>query len=386
MIPLSVPSLRGNELRYVSECIETEWISSSGSYVNRFERGIAQYINVPSAVACMNGTAALHTALILSGLGRDDEVVVPTLTFIAPINAVRYVGANPVFMDCDDHLNIDPDKLEEFLAKECDLTAGGLINKSSKRRIGGIIAVHVFGHPCDLKRIVALAETFQLVIIEDATESLGSYYEGGDGERRYTGTVGDFGCLSFNGNKLITTGGGGMILARNPLLAEKARYLTTQAKDDPERFVHHEIGYNYRLTNVQAAIGCAQLERIDEFIRIKRAHFSMYKRCLAGIRGLRMIEEPPGTRSNYWHYTLVVDERACGITADALRRKLGEREVETRPIWELNHRQRPYHGCQSYGVEKAIGYHQRCLNLPCSVGLDPAVIKEICRMIMDWCR
>lgn len=383
MIPLSVPSLKGNELKYVTECIETEWVSSAGSYVDRFERDVARYLEVPFAVACNNGTAALHTALLLHGLERDDEVLVPTLTFIAPVNAIRYVGAHPVFMDCDDRLNLDAAKLEEFLTRECEVTSRGVINRASKRRVGAILVVHVFGHPCDLAPIVALARRFGLAVIEDATEALGSVYEDWEGARRFAGTLGECGCLSFNGNKLVTTGGGGMVLTRDPALAERARYLTTQAKDDGERFIHHEVGYNYRLTNIQAAIGCAQLERVEEFIRIKRENFAAYRRCLADVPGVRLIEEPPKTRSNYWHYTLVLDEARYGVGAEALRKRLAARQIETRPIWELNHRQRPYRQCQAYRIEKAERYHAQCLNLPCSVGLDAALIPEICRVIRE---
>ncbi len=383
MIPLSVPSLKGNELKYVTECIETEWVSSAGSYVDRFERDVARYVEIPFAVACNNGTAALHTALLLNKLERDDEIIVPTLTFIAPVNTVRYVGAHPVFMDCDDYLNLDPVKFEEFLVRECEMTSRGLMNRATGRRVGAVIVVHVFGHPCNLAPITALARRFGLAVIEDATEALGSTYEDWEGARRFAGTIADTGCLSFNGNKLVTTGGGGMVLTADRALAERARYLTTQAKDDGERFTHHEVGYNYRLTNIQAAIGCAQLERVEEFIRIKRENFSLYRGHLADVPGLRLIEAPPKTRSNHWHYTLVVDEARYGRSADALRKRLAEHAIETRPIWELNHRQRPYRQCQAYRIEKAPRYHAQSLNLPCSVGLNPTLIPEICRVIVD---
>ncbi|MEK7153696.1 MAG: DegT/DnrJ/EryC1/StrS family aminotransferase, partial [Patescibacteria group bacterium] len=204
------------------------------------------------------------------------------------------------------------------------------------------------------------------------------------GARRYAGTIGDFGCLSFNGNKLITTGGGGMILTRQEALADKARYLTTQAKDDTERFIHNSIGYNYRMTNIQAAIGCAQMEKIGEFLNAKRENFEIYRECLAGVQGLTFIEEPPYACSNYWYYTLLVDEKKCGLNAEDLRKKLASREVETRPIWELNHRQKPYRHYQAYKIEKAVFYHRNCLNLPCSVGLDSTLIPKIGTMIKEW--
>lgn len=384
MIPLSVPSLKGNELKYVAECIETEWVSSVGSYVTRFEAEIARFTGSPHTVACMNGTSALHISLLLAGVAASDEVIVPTLTFIAPVNAVRYVGAHPVFMDCDDHLNIDPEKLETFLTQECLLTSKGLINKVSKRKISALVAVHVFGQPCNLKPIVELMHRYQLALIEDATESLGSFYTNWEGKSGHTGTIGTLGCLSFNGNKLITTGGGGMILTADKELAYKARYLTTQAKDDAKRFIHNKIGYNYRLTNVQAAIGCAQLEQINRFLETKKRNFEIYREALQGVEGLRLIDEPEGTISNRWHYTLVVDEQRFGMNAAALVVKLAKNEIESRPIWELNHRQRPYQGCQAYWIDKAIFYHERCLNLPCSVGLKPEEVQEVCRFIRGF--
>lgn len=381
MIPLCVPSLKGNELRYVSECIQTEWISSAGSFVDRFEKEVGNYLGSPFSIACINGTAALHISLLLSGVGAEDEVIIPTLTFIAPVNAVHYLGAYPVFMDCDDHLNLDAEKLERFLSEECLMTSAGLINKLTRRRIRAILPVHVYGNPCDLESINRLADQFQLALIEDSTESLGSFYKNWNGEKRYTGTLGDFGSLSFNGNKLITTGGGGMIFTSDQKLAERARYLTTQAKDDAVRFIHHEVGFNYRLTNIQAAIGCAQLERVNEFIEIKRKNFSIYRECLLDTEGLSWIEEPTYGYSNRWHYTLVVNEKKFHQSAEDISKRLAQNKIETRPIWELNHRQKPYLNSQSYKVEKAIEYHQNSLNLPCSVSLSPSLIPEICELI-----
>ena len=381
MIPLSVPSLRGNELRYLAECIESEWVSSAGPFVSRFERDIARYCGSEYAVACISGTAALHVALLLCGIRPDEEVIVPTLTFIAPVNAVRYVGADPVFMDCDDHLNLDPEKLEAFLTEECETTAYGLRNRRTGRRVSAILIVHVFGHLANMSAIAAISRHYRLPLVEDATEALGSFHVAPDGTRRHAGTIGDVGCLSFNGNKILTTGGGGMILTAGQRLAERARYLTTQAKDDPDRFVHHEIGFNYRLTNVAGAIGCAQLERLDEFVERKRAHAAAYREQLAGVSGLRLIDEPSYSCSNYWFDTLVIDSRAYGSTAEQLMKTLAAREIEARMIWDLVHRQRPYQASQSYRIERAIRYQEQCLNLPCSVSLPSRTIAEICDVI-----
>ena len=378
-IQLSVPSLKGNEWKYVKECIETEWVSSVGSYVERFERDVAGYLGVSCAIACVNGTAALHISMILSGVGAGDEVIVPTLTFIAPVNVVRYVGAFPVFMDCDDSLNLDPQKLKDFLEKECEETKEGLKNKTSGRLIRAIVVVHVFGHPAEMQSISEIAGKYDLKVVEDATESLGSFYKNFNGAQKYTGTVSDFGCLSFNGNKLITTGGGGMILIQDSRLAERAKYLTTQAKDDGENYIHHEIGYNYRLNNVQAAIGCAQMEKIDQFIQRKRENLKKYQEGIAGLTSLRFISEPPGTSSNNWLYTLVTHD-----DVDLLRKKLKENGIEARKIWKLNHRQKPYKACQTYKIEKAEWYHARCLNLPSSVSLKDEEIGRVISVLREF--
>lgn len=362
-IPLSAPLLAGNELRYVTECIQTGWVSSAGPFVTRFENGIAARLQSPQAVACVNGTAALHLALVGLGVRADDEILVPTVTFIAAVNVVRYVGAHPVFMDCDEYLNIDADKVRAFLTHECRRTPDGVVNQATGRRVAGIMVVHVFGHPANLAPILDVAREYNVRVIEDATEAIGSCYQTSGA---HCGILGDLGCLSFNGNKLITTGGGGMLLARDAGVAEHLRYLSTQAKDDPLYFRHHEVGYNYRLTNLQAAVGVAQLEQLDEFIRIKRANFAKYRELLSG-DGLRLIAEPPQTTSNYWHYALVVESGR--ELRDHLVQVLRAARIEARPLWDLVHEQPPYRECQSYQVERAGWYRDRVLNIPCSVSL-----------------
>ena len=267
MIPLSVPNLKGKEWQYIKKCIDTNWVSSAGSFVKKFEDAICAYTKAGYAVACINGTAGLQIALKLCGVSQHDEVIVPTLTFIAPVNAVTYLGAEPIFMDCDDFMNIDPVKLREFCTKECTLTKNGLKNKSTGRTIKALVPVHVFGNPCDMQEIMKIARQYQLKVIEDATESLGACYSSGIYKNKFTGTIGDIGVFSFNGNKIITTGGGGMIVTGNKAIAQKARYLVEQAKDDPVNYIHHEIGYNYRLTNIQAAMGLAQLKQLKKFIK-----------------------------------------------------------------------------------------------------------------------
>ncbi len=381
MIPLSVPHLKGNELKYVADCVETEWVSSAGQYVGRFESEIARYTGASHAVACVNGTAALHISLLLAGVQRGDEVLVPTVTFIAPVNAVNYVNAEPVFMDCDDHLNMDPAKVADFLKNECRWEGAELQNKKTGAQVRAIIPVHVFGHPVDLEPFMALAQTYNLKIIEDATESLGSSYIKGFYAGKKTGTIGHFGCFSFNGNKIITTGGGGMIVTSNQGLADRARYLTTQAKDDEELFVHHSVGYNYRLTNVQAAIGCAQMEKLDESVETKRRHFRAYQEGLKDVSGLSLLAEPAYGRSNYWYYTLMVDSKMFGLSNKELRTHLKKEKIDSKLIWMLNHRQRPYQDCQAYRIEKADQLYDTCLSLPCSVGIAAQEISQVCEAI-----
>ena len=257
-IPLSVPEIRGNEWRYVKECLDTNWVSSVGAYVDRFEQMVAQQAETKHAVATVNGTAALHVALMVAGVQPEDEVLVSTLTFIAPVNAIRYVGAWPVFIDAEPtYWQMDPARVVEFLEQGCRWNDGALYNRRTGRRVTAVIPVHILGHPVDIDPIMAVARKFGLKVIEDATEGLGATYKG-----RSLGCLGDIACFSFNGNKIITTGGGGMIVTDNEEWARKAKYLTTQAKDDPIEYVHGEVGYNYRLTNLLAAVGCAQMEQL----------------------------------------------------------------------------------------------------------------------------
>ena len=282
MIPLCVPEIRGNEWKYIKECLDTNWVSSVGPFVDRFEQELAAYVGTKHAIATVNGTAALHIALLVAGVQPDDEVLVSTLTFISPANAIRYVGAWPVFIDAEpDYWQMDPQKVVDFLDKECQWRDGALYNKITGRRVKAIIPVHILGHPCDMDPILEIVRKYELLVIEDATEALGAKYKD-----RMVGHLGDIACFSFNGNKIITTGGGGMIVTDNEAWARKAKYLTTQAKDDPVEYIHNEIGYNYRLTNVQAAMGVAQLEKLEEHIASKRRIAKTYTQAFKDIPGL----------------------------------------------------------------------------------------------------
>jgi len=298
-IPLSVPNLKGNELKYVVDAVEKEWVSTGGAYINEFEDSIAKYLNVESAVACQSGTAGIHLSLILSGVDAGDEVIVPTLTFIAAVNPVRYIGAEPIFMDCDDSLTMDANKLKMFCEEECEFIGGKLINKLNRKHIKAIIVVHVFGNSVNIERIMDIAQKYNLKVIEDATEALGTKFISGKYIGKYAGTIGDFGVYSFNGNKIITTGGGGMIVSNHPELLAKGKYLSTQAKDDELYYIHDEIGYNYRMTNLQAALGVAQLEQLDKFIEIKKKNYELYNNGLKNTKGLTMLDFNNNIQPNY---------------------------------------------------------------------------------------
>jgi len=377
MIPLSVPNLNGRELQYLKKCIDTNWVSSSGGFVEDFENAIRRYVKVKYAVSCVNGTSGLHVALNLCGVGKGDEVIVPTLTFIAPVNVVRYLGAEPVFMDCDDYMNINCAKLREFCVKECKITKLGLKNKRTGRIIKAVIPVHVFGNPCDMEEIMKIARQYRLKVIEDATESLGAHYTAGVYKNQFTGTVSDIGVYSFNGNKIITTGGGGMIVTNSGLFAKKAKYLTEQAKDDSVRYIHNEVGYNFRLSNLQAALGLAQLEQLKGFIKAKKDNYGTYKKLLKGVNGIEMLGVPEGTAPNYWFYSLIIEEKEFGMDRDRIMSRLQLKGIQTRPIWYLNHLQRPYRGNQTYKIKNAPRFWKRVLNLPCSTNLDVKQIERV---------
>jgi perosamine synthetase len=360
-IPLCAPHLEGREWDYVRDCLDSSWVSSVGPYVTRFEQAIAQRLGARGAVATVNGTAALHVALLACGVAPDDEVLVPTLTFIAPANAVRYCGAWPVFIDVDpDTWQLDVGLVERFLRDNCLAEQGRLVNRRSGRRVAAVLPVHVLGHPVDMDPLVALARSHGLKVIEDATESLGSLYKG-----RPVGTQGAVSCLSFNGNKLITTGGGGMLVADDPSLLERLYYLTTQAKDDPLEYVHNEIGFNYRLTNLQAALGCAQLERLDGYIEKKRAIAARYRTAL---QHLASLQEAPWARATFWLYTVLLDRID---RRDALRR-LEAHGIQTRPLWQPMHLSPAHRGAEAVGGQVAESIHRRALSLPSSVGLAEA--------------
>lgn len=379
MIPLSVPHVAGNEWKYVKECLDTGWVSSVGSYVDEFEKQICRFTEAKFAIACTNGTAALQAALRIVGVSPNDEVIVPTVTFIAPVNAVHYAGAVPVFMDCDRYYNIDVEKTVDFIKNETSFINGQTINKTTKRRISALVPVHIFGNAVDLEPLISICKEKNIKVVEDAAESIGAYYLSGSLQNKHTGTIGDIGCYSFNGNKIITTGGGGMIVTNDESYAEKARYLSTQAKDDPVRYIHNEIGYNFRLTNIQAAMGVAQLEKLPDFIEIKKKNYQLYKEGIDKIPGLHLAEVPDYANNNYWMYCVQIDKDIYGKNREELMAHLSDNGIQTRPVWYLNHIQKPYKNCQSYYIEKAYEMIDKTLNVPCSVNLSSQSIDNVLR-------
>ena len=378
-IPLSVPNFQGNEKKYVNEAVVSEWVSTGGSKVGDFENAIAHYVGMPRAVACNSGSSGLHLAAMVAGLGKGDEVLVPTLTFIATVNpTTRYVGAEPVFIGCDDSLCMDPAAAERFCAERCELQGERLIDKATGAHVKAIVVVHVFGNMADMPAFLALAEKYHLILIEDATEALGTHYTEGPLKGKFAGTIGDVGVYSFNGNKIITTGAGGMVVSNHPDWAEHAKHLSTQAKADELQFLHDEVGYNYRMTNLQAALGLAQIEELEGFIAHKHAMWQMYKDALDGKNGYRILDfDENGVRPNKWFYSLYLEDDRHD--RDSLIAALQKEKIQTRPVWALIHEQADYPGSQAYGLEKAEEYRKRIVNLPCSTNLT----REDCQRVID---
>lgn len=359
-IPLHRPVFESNEKQYLLDCIDSNFVSSVGEKVVEFEHQIAAFTCSRYAVATLNGTAALHVALQLAGVERGDEVISQALTFIATCNAISYVGARPVFVDVDlDTLGMSPDALRHFLAANADVRDGLAWNKATGRRISACVPMHTFGLPCRIEEIVAICDEYGVAVVEDAAESLGSYVG-----RRHTGTFGKVATLSFNGNKVITTGGGGMIITDDEELALRAKHLTTTAKvPHPYEFVHDEVGYNYRMPNLNAALGCAQMEVLPQILAIKAEVAARYRNFFAG-QGVRFIDAPEGTTSNFWLNAIILgseDER------NAFLEYTNAQGVMTRPVWRLMSRLEMFKDCQHDGLENSRWLEQRVVNVPSSV-------------------
>lgn len=382
-IPLSTPNFCGNEKNYVNEAIDTEWVSTAGAFISRFEEQMAARLSVRQACACQSGTAGLHLCLRHFGVTAGDLVLVPTLTFIATVNAVLYQSAEPVFFDCDDHMCIDADQVEAYLEHECRLENGRTVEIASGKTVKAMIPVHVFGDHCDMDRLMDLAERFRLIVIEDATESLGGVFSRGRYKGLATGTVGHAGVLSFNGNKIITTGGGGMVISNDGAAVEHMRYLSQQAKDDAVYFVHEEWGYNYRMTNLQAALGLAQLEELDGFLEIKRENYARYREKLVGCGYGELLPFGSGNGSNHWFYSFALRE-SDSAKRDRLLRYLNDRQIQARPIWKLNHTQTPFQKYRAMNCKNALRFYDCVINIPCGTNLTSAQQDRVCQALIEF--
>lgn len=366
MIPLCVPEVRGNEWKYIKECLDTNWVSSVGSYVDKFEEDFAKYLGAESAVVTMNGTAALQLAMITLGIGDGDEVIVPSMTFISSVNSIKYTGAEPVFVDvCRDTYVMDVNKVEE------------LITPKTK----AIMPVHIYGYPVDMDKLCELAKKHNLYVIEDATEALGTTYKG-----KMVGNIGDIGCFSFNGNKLITTGAGGMLVTNNKEVAKRAKYLSNQTKTIMENgaMYHEEIGFNFRMPNILAAMGVAQLEMVPEYLNSKRKNAELYNKMLSGINGIELVKQDDSINNSYWLYSLLVTEN-FKVSRDELIKILQDNGIASRPFFMLVHKMNPYIKCKCGDMTNSEYLEKHGINLPSSVSLKEDEIIKICKVIKSIC-
>ena len=361
--PLSVPKFIGNEKKYLNECIDTTFVSSVGKFVDRFENDMAAYTGAKKAVVCVSGTNALHMAMMLVGVECNDEVLTQALTFIATCNAISYIGAHPVFLDVDKStMGLSPDAVKAWLVKNAEIRNGQCYNKNTGRRVKACVPMHTFGHPVRIEELVEVCNEYHIELVEDAAESVGSKYKG-----KHTGLFGKVGALSFNGNKTITTGGGGMLLFMDEELGALAKHLTTQAKV-PHRweFRHDHIGYNYRMPNINAALGCAQFEHLDEFIADKRETANAYDEFFKNVDGIDFFTEPENSFSNYWLNVVMLKDRDA---QQAFLQETNDNGVMTRPIWELMNRLPMFENCEHDSLENTIWFADRVVNVPSSVRL-----------------
>ena len=382
-VPLSIPNFEGNESKYVNDALEQGWVSTGGAYITKLEEMMAEYLKVKKVAAVQSGTAALHLSLRECGVLPGDMVLVPTLTFIAAVNPVKYQFADPVFIDCDDTLCMDPIKLQEFCENECEYIDGKLHHKETGKHVKAIVVVHVFGNLADMEAIMDIASRYNLKVIEDATEALGTYYTEGRYAGKYAGTIGDFGAYSFNGNKIITTGGGGAVTAKDENDVKHMQYISTQAKDDPHYYIHNEVGFNYRMTNLQAALGVAQMEELPKFVKRKNRNYDKYLELFEGFEYGKMLGFREGTYSNKWFYSLELKmDKINGSLRDVIT-KLETKGVQTRAIWGLIHEQKPYENDMTYKMEKAPYYSSCILNFPCSTQITDEEIEYVAKMIKE---
>ena len=380
-VPLSIPNFEGNERKYVDDAIEQGWVSTGGAYITKLEQELAKFLHTANVCACQSGTSALHLSLVEAGVLPGDVVLVPPLTFIAAVNPVKYQFATPVFIDCDDSFCMDPAKLKSFCEEACQFADNVLYYKGNA--VKAVVVVHVFGNMADMATIMEIADQYHLKVIEDATEALGTRYTEGKLAGKYAGTIGHFGAFSFNGNKIITTGGGGAVTANDPSVVDHIRYLSTQAKNDVHYYIHNEVGYNYRMTNLQAALGVAQMEELPEFIERKRANFEKYAALFADFDLVQLIPFREGTYSNKWFYSLEINRDKVSTSMREIITALEERGVQTRAIWGLINEQVPYLGEDTYKIEKAPYYAARILNIPSSTQITGEQIEYVAKKVKE---
>lgn len=380
-IPLSIPNFEGNERKYVDDAIDQGWVSTGGAYITELEKRLAAYLHTDNVCACQSGTSALHLSLVEAGVVPGDIVLVPPVTFIAAVNPVRYQFAEPVFIDCDDSLCMDPVKLRRFCEEKGEVVNDRLLHNGKVVR--ALVVVHVFGNMADMEAIMDVAEKYNIKVIEDATEALGTRYTEGRYAGKFAGTIGHFGAYSFNGNKIITTGGGGAITASESAVVDHLRYLSTQAKNDPHYYIHNEIGYNYRMTNLQAALGVAQMEELEEFVKRKHRNYDLYKKLFDGFEFGHLLGYREGTYSNQWFYSLLIDRTKVTATMREIITKLqSEYGIETRAIWGLINEQLPYVKEECFELEKGPYYAARVLNIPASTQLTEEDLRYTAEKVM----
>ena len=372
IIPLSVPNIAGNEWKYVKDCLDTGWISSVGSYVTQFEQMVAQFAGAKYGVATVNGTSALHISLLLSGVKPDDYVILPNLTFVASANSIKYIGAEPILIDADpDYWQMDLDLLEEFLENETDEKNGELIYIQDGRRIAAIMPVHILGNMCDMDRFDSIIKKYPLPVVEDATEALGTSYKG-----KHAGTFSPLGCFSFNGNKIISTGGGGVIVSDNEELAKKAKHITNTAKASADEYYHDEVGYNYRLVNILAAVGVAQMELLPAFIKRKKEAVAFYKKELAGVADIQFQKESPDVETNGWLFTIQTKHQ------QKLLDHLNANKILSRSFWMPMNKLPMYKDCPYIQKKDNADYiYNTCLSIPCSTSITDEQLEIVAKEV-----
>ncbi len=380
-IPLSEPQFTNSEIKNLANCIKTKWVSSSGSYVTNFEKKIASYTKSKYAISTINGTSALHISLILLGVKSNHEVIVPSITFIAPINVVRYQNASPIFLGVNKHHTIDYEILSNFLKKNTIFKDGFTFNKKTNKIIKALIIVHTWGNAAEIESIINICKKQNIKIIEDASESLGAFYKNGKYRNKHTGTLGAIGCISFNANKIITTGGGGMILTQNKNLAKKADYLVTQAKDNAFKFIHNNIGFNYKMNNISAAIGMAQFKNLKKILKSKKEIHFEYLKNFKHSNNYTILQPPSFSKSNFWLNLLIIKNK--NIKLKNLINKLLLNRIDVRPVWYPNNLQKSYLKFQSFSTDYDSEILKNTLCLPSSNNLSKKEINKICKIINE---